>query len=188
MENPGFPGRIHFVCHAAREICNRVPEVVGIFLEDDHQTHLDDLSDSWLSHKLDGVEQEQVTPADSGTGEGRTREIAIPFDVFRTVSLVVRRHLQVAKINEERATRMFEIVAPETAGRKEITAPQVRQWTDLRHWFQRHTHVSHATRAVDERELQSRFDMLEAYLRKIGGEEFYEGVEALDEILEDTNS
>jgi hypothetical protein len=79
-------------------------------------------------------------------------------------------------------------VAPETTGRKEITAPQIEQWMELKHWFQEHAHAGLNDRAADHKELEAKFAIFEAHLSKIAGEEFYEGVEALDEILEDSNA
>ncbi len=190
VEDSSYPGRNHLVCHAARDICNRLPDLVGVLVVPANQRKkLNTLSELWSRHKLETMELGELSSsAPDSSAESKTREIAVPLDVFRQIDLVVKHHRQIPVINRERATRMFEIVAPENVGRREVTLPLTTQWMELKRWFEEYAHAGLTDRAVDEEELQNKFATFEAHLSKIAGEEFYEGVEVLDEILEDTNA
>jgi hypothetical protein len=184
-----YPGRCQLICHAARDICNRLPDLVcGLIVQDNLHKQLNTLSELWSRHKLETRELGQLSSQAPDGAEAVTREIAVPLDVFRQLDLVIKHHRQVPTIIRARATRMYEIVAPENIGRAEVTRPLTDQWMDLKRWFHGHAHAGLTDRSVDEQELQNKFGTLEAHLSKVAGEEFYEGVEVLDEILEDTNA
>ena len=188
MGDPEYPGRTRFICHAARDICNRLPDVVDVLvLKPNLHNQLNKLSDLWSRHKLQTVELGRLTPEEPQNADSTTREVAVPLDVFRQIDLVVKNHRLIPIVNRERATRMFETVAPESAGGSEVLLPQTDQWIELKHWFEGHAHAGLRDRTVLAAELQSKFETFETHLSKIAGEEFYEGVEELDEILEDTN-
>ena len=187
-EDGTYPGRMFLICHASRDICNRLPDLIGVAVVSYNQTkQLNVLSDLWVGHKL-GAALEQISLSGTGTAETSTREISLPLEVFKHIDSVVKHHQNIPRINRDKALKMFEAVAPETTGRREVTGPQIEQWMELKRWFQEHAHAGLADRAADHKEVETNFQILEAHLSKIAGEEFYEAVEALDEILEDSNS
>ena len=189
IADPSDPGIRKLICQGVRDICNRLPEVVGGIFVDSPRYQENILSQLWSRHKLDRLEFEQVTLADSSNRNSATRDIAIPIDVFRQVGLLVAHYRKVPELSREIAKKMFETIAPETMGRAEIVSPQIEQWIKMKKWFQANAHAGLTDRTVDQTELQNNFEMLEIYLNKIcGEEEFYTGVKTLDEILEDTNS
>jgi hypothetical protein len=128
-----YPGRSHLICHAARDICNRLPDLMcGLVVQENQHRQLNTLSALWSRHKLETMELGQLSSTDPDGAEAITREIGVPLDVFRQFELVIKHHRQIPTINRERATRMFEILAPENAGRTEVTHPLTAQWIELK--------------------------------------------------------
>jgi len=189
LESPGFPARTYFICHAARDICNRVPEVIAgraEFKRVDVTSELDELAHLWSQNSLDHQELPRADAPDTDGAAGMRNDVQIPIEVFKHLQILVNYHAQGQINNTQRAVKMIESVARENTGRQESLLPLAREWVDLTRWFQARTHAGLKETSVDEQELQSRFRCLETYLYTLIGE-FYGPVEALDAILEDTN-
>jgi hypothetical protein len=188
LTDENFPGRVHLISHAARDIANRVPEIIAgreqlprVELTDE----LDQLTDLWSQN---GFDRTTLPEGMGNQGAATTKhDVPIPVELFRHLQTLISRHAQVAQKNRDKATKMIEAVARENAGRQDSLVPLARQWVELARWFQRLAHGGLKNAAVDEHELQAKFRSLETYLYTLIGE-FYEGVEKLDAILEDTNS
>ncbi len=190
LEDRTFPARTHFICHAAREIGNRVPEVIAgrtKFQRVELTEELDQLAELWSRNSLDRNELTQSAAPGTDGAATAAHAAEIPIEVFRHLHVLVNHHSQGHKNNLQKAARMIEAVARENAGRQETLVPLARQWVELTRWFHGRTHAGFKETVVDEHELQSKFQLLETYLYTFIGE-FYEAVGALDAILEDTNS
>lgn len=190
LEDPEFSGRRNFICHAARDISSRVPDIIT-----DSQTKkvemtgdLNALAQLWTSSGLDGVELDAAFLAGKKDGDvtATGTEMAVPYLVFQKVQTIVTLQRQVLS-NRNRAVKMLEAVAPENIGREEILHPLTQQWRDITNWFQQHTHAGITAQIVDENELQNNFRALETFLDTVISE-FFGPMDTLDEILEDTNS
>lgn len=186
LEDPTFPGRTHFICHAARDIGNRVPEVIAgrvEFQRVELTEELDQLAELW---SRDGLDRKELPQTADGAATTK-HEVEIPIAVFKHLQIIINHHAQGIKNNTQKAIKMIEAAAHENAGRVETLVPLARQWVDLTRWFHGHAHAGLKEIGVDEHELQSKFNSLETYLYTLIGE-FYGGVGALDAILEDTNA
>jgi hypothetical protein len=149
--------------------------------------NLDQLVGLWSRNGLDRKELPQGT-AGHADGAATTRhDVEIPIEVFRHLQILINNHAQGTKNNLQKATMMIEAVARENAGRQESLIPLARDWVILTRWFQSRAHAGLKETAVDEHELQSKFELLETYLHTFIGE-FYEAIGDLDAILDDTNS
>jgi hypothetical protein len=191
LNEPSFPGRHHFICHAGRDIGNRVPDKIADSKTERFEITNDvaTLTTLWTDSGLDRIELASaslIAQEKSGELPG-TLDITIPQSIFRQMQIIVTRHRQGSKNNRDRAIRMVEAVAPENMGRQEVLYPLATQWIELTKWFADRTHAGLKVTIVDEEELQNKFRALETYLGTLIGE-FYGSVETLDDILEDTNS
>ena len=190
LDDPAFPGRHNFICHAARDIGNRVPDIITdtkierVEMPGDLTT----LVELWAKNGLDRAE---LAPALAGQEDGSlhraTAEITIPYQIFRQVQTIVGLQRQVSENSRTRARRMVEAVAPENKDRQEVLFPLINQWMQLVKWFVAYTHAGTGLKTVDEGELQSKFRTLEARLDAFIGE-FFGSIGTLDGILEETNS
>lgn len=190
LEDATFPARVHLICHAARDIGNRIPEVIAgraEFQRVEITQELDQLAQLWSRNGLDRRELPLTPEASRDSAATASNDVEIPIEVFRHLQILVNHHAQGVKNNKLKATKMIEAAARENAGRQESLVPLARQWVDLTRWFHGRAHVGLKETAVDEHELQGKFQSLETYMYTLISE-FYEGVEALDAILEDTNS
>ena len=189
LESPGFPARTHLICHAARDIGNRVPEVIAgraEFKRIDVTLELDELAQLWSQN---GLDHRDLPPAGATEANGAAvirSDVEMPIAVFRHLQILVNNHAQGQANSTQKAIRMIESVAKENQGRQESLKPLARQWVDLTRWFQARTHAGLKAIIVDEEELRGRFQCLESYLFTLIAQ-FYEPIEALDDILEDTN-
>ncbi len=186
LGNDAILGRVQFICHAGRDLTNRILELfaesVGrVGLTDD----LDELSSLWEEHRVQ--EATMVITQKADLPEGTQPTIGVPLVVVQRISTLIDRHKQVRLKNRDRAMKMVEAVAPENVGKREALLPIANQWLELHRWFQSHAHAGLEHRTVNEDELQTRFATLETQINALVGE-FYETVATLDEILQDTNS
>jgi hypothetical protein len=188
LEDKAFPGRVHLICHAARDIGNRVPEVIAgraEFTRIDLTEELDQLAALWLRDSLDRNRSPQSLVEGAMNAD---HEVEISFEVFTHLQILVGHHAQGLSNRTQKAIKMIEAVASENAGRQETLVPLARQWVDLTRWFQGRAHAGLKETFVDERELNHKFEAVEMYLYRLISGEFYEGVGVLDAILEDANS
>jgi hypothetical protein len=184
-----FPGRQHLICHAGRDIGNRVPDVIAgrTSKRVENTEDLDTLSTLWADNGLDRIDFIPTSEDAESSTSLVNASVAISQQVFKQMHIVVNRHRQGSQNNQKRAMKMVEAAAPENIGRQEVLVPLAKQWTELTRWFHSYAHAGLTGKVVDEKELQNKFNTLETYLSTLIGE-FYGPVETLDEILEETNS
>lgn len=193
LENPSIPGRQHFICHAARDIGNRTPELVAETAKIKRVEMTDELvrlEELWTTNRLDQLEFSSASAAARNEGIAQPRaELPVPYLVFRQIQSVIILQRQVSENRRAKVIKMLEAFAPENKNRSEILFPLSDQWMELTGWFVANTHAGNKPGMVDERELQSRFRALEDFLHTIiRGALFFGPVDTLDEILEHTNS
>lgn len=182
------PGRARFICHAGRDLTNRIPE---LFAESigrvELKADLDDLSSLWVENRVPEKEMALISAQKADLPEGAQPTIGVPLVVVRRISALIDHHNQASINHRDRAVRMVEAVAPENIGKREALLPVANQWIELHRWFQSHAHPGLEQGTFSEDELQTRFATLESQINALIGE-FYEPVATLDEILQDTNS
>jgi hypothetical protein len=190
LDDPDFPGRRNFICHAARDISNRAPDIITdskterVEMTDDLKT----LAELWVSNGLDSTVFNTVPSAgENGTSiTTAPAELSIPYLVFKRVQIIATLQQKVMS-NRNRAIMMVETVAPENSGRREVLIPLARQWVKVADWFQQHTHAGINAQVVAETDLQNNFRALETFLDTMIGE-FFGPMDTLDEILDNANS
>jgi hypothetical protein len=177
-----FPGRVHFVSHAVREMRNRLP---GAFAEVPKRVDYHGLADAvhaaWVSEDLptDGVSLAETREA---SVEGPTK-----FDVSQSliaaVGDLVAQHLA-AKGNKALKARLLL----EAVGDAQVPDYVVRHWIQATDWVDNRMHISADSKPLDrdEAELLQNFETFESALSAIVNRS-YENMDALDELLNAAN-
>jgi hypothetical protein len=190
LEEPEFPGRRNFICHAARDISSRAPDIITdskterVELTDDLRA----LAELWVNSGLDSTAISTVPIAGEKDADitAGSSEVSIPYLLFKRVQIVAALQQKVMS-NRNRAIMMVETVAPENSGRREVLIPLARQWVKVADWFQQRTHAGINPQVVAETDLQNNFRALETFLDTMIGE-FFGPMDTLDEILDNANS
>lgn len=190
LDEPEFPGRKNFICHAARDISSRAPDIITdskterVEMTDDLRA----LAELWVNSGLDSRAISTVPIAVEKDADITlaSAEVSIPYLLFKRVQIVAALQQKVMS-NRNRAIMMVETVAPENSGRREVLVPLARQWVKVADWFQQHTHAGINPQVVAETDLQNNFRALETFLDTMIGE-FFGPMDTLDEILDNANS
>ncbi len=180
MNDGGFPGRIHFIAHAIRDICDRLiyaldPQLEGTRVQ--YENELDKIERDWpqLESVARGAEQQDDPEAVS-----IDRRVAIRID-----SLVkAHRERRQRPSNAELLFRHLMRKQPEQAA---VNERAVRDFRRLRKRFMGWTHLrASESSPVDETELRAKFSGFERMLHSFVGD-FFTGTKDIDEILRDAN-
>jgi hypothetical protein len=186
-----LPGRVRFVCHAVREIRNRLPDVLSGATQGgqlQYKNRLDDIVKAWqrAGFALDG--SIPVVHALSDEAALLQPDIATPRVLFLQIAHLIADHVATRSKPEDSAFRLFEACAPENQQQRDALRPVIQQWLGVTDWFMRRAHDSGRTDAdCIEDELRRKFELFESILGALV-RGFFATVEELDEILEDTNS
>jgi hypothetical protein len=184
---PPVPGRIRFIAHAIREVCNRLPDAVcGVETEHlDYATRMDEIARAWERSglRLDASDYAGETPGPEGP-----RRVPVDAVLFAKLFALVGDHARGRKRPQENAARLFEAVSPENHALREMLAPVIRQWVGIGRWS---VGKAHDWKLLDEeypeQDLRRKFELFETTLMALA-RGFFEAVDELDEILEETNS
>jgi hypothetical protein len=196
-----FPGRLRLVCHAVREIRNRLPDIIsgkdggGRF---DYVGPLDSIAKRWVKagFSIDG--SIPVSAAESGNNV-RSPSVQVPRPLFQQIAQLMKAHVArrveiriggkvTRSKNIEAAIRLFEACAPENKDVLNAISPVIFQWVDVTEWFMQRAHDSGETLSdFDEQELQRQFQLFETALTGLA-RGFFTALDELDEILEEANA
>jgi hypothetical protein len=184
MEGATFPGRSNFVCHACRDICTVIQQYLRVekTTNADTKTLLNELDVLWSQQRLDEVAYPIATAPEHAEPTNLPEDVPVPTEILKAIQSVLTEHRRGAGNQKKQALDMFQIIAPEAAGRPDLFDAHAEQWRDLRGWFHEHAHFTLKPQVCDENELQTKVSLLEVHLLTMVST-FYEGVSALDAIL-----
>jgi len=188
MDDTSIPGRVVLICHAVREICNRLPgrvsgEESGGRL--DYTWRVEVIAKAWVGSALplDGAVPIPAGATASPVSE-QAAAVQIPSYLFVPMAELVRDHLNGRSKPEQTAMRLFKAAAPEGGA---MSAPALAQWLKTREWFVAHAHDSGRLDAdVDPNELETHFGVFEQTLMSLG-RGFYKSLDDVDAILDAAN-
>jgi hypothetical protein len=188
-QQPAFPGRLRFVCHAARDISNRLAEYAGGARDAEHLAY-----DTRLEQLAVAYEEAGFQFAGPGTTEAEATSSAtvqIPVHLHREMEHFILAHRQAGDRNDSKATRLFMTLAPESASHIGTLGPALKQWKSLRRWFNGSAHDSGPGTPIEkirqrDDQLFERFAQFEAILGSLVGG-FYRTLRDIDAILGDAN-
>ena len=160
---PEFPGRVHFIAHAMREIMNRLPDV---YTDDDHTGQIkyralvDDIAACWQEGRLPTYQCRIV------------------------VETLLRQHKVPSTKNRERAEQLFKATVSEVPSDYTNLADK---WMKARRGGEEKAHVGDPEVPTSEGSLLEHFNDLETLLKTLSARS-YEDMDRLDEILDTTHS
>lgn len=183
-----FPGRTRFIAHAVREIRNRLPDVIcGVRGEPSFQwkNRLDALVSAW---QKSGFPLDGSIPVNLSENHSLPSHLVpFPIKLLEKFARLLHDHNNTREKPEEAAIRLFHGTSPESIEFIDSMRPVVRQWLDVTDWFVSKAHDGgRGDGDINLSEFQKKFEIFEITL---GGllRGFFEPLEDLDEILEETN-
>ena len=175
-----FPGRLHFVAHAVRDIADRLPFVLDPQLESNRVQYED---------QMDGIEKlwPKIQVITGAGKEPNTHDtLVIDYELASRIDSLVQAHRKRRQrpSNHELLLRVFMRNEPTRAS---VNQRLVRAFKEMRDWFMKFAHVRHSKGpAVNEDELQTQFSKFEGMLYSFVGD-FFTGIAELDDILQQAN-
>lgn len=176
LEDKDFPDRIHLISHAAREICNRLPEILDPqnFPRMDYVKHLEKIEKVWPVLETAGLENNAL-PTDK-------RSISLDLNIVLEVNQLVQSHKQSIQ-SDAKFEGLFRFLMRNHPNAADNNLRVAQDFKKIAREFQSTTHVSNKNvEQLLEQELQSRFVRFEDMLYSFVGN-FFVGRKRLDEIL-----
>lgn len=180
LMNESFPGRIHFIGHAVRDIADRLPFVLNP-QNDPHRVqyeeHLDTIQKQWPA--ID-------KPTSSKKQLGADEVVSIPLLLARQIDKLVNEH-RTRRSRPSNAQLLIEYLTRMHSSSGGANLRIVEQFKDIRKWFMGLTHLR-VTEAPDvgQSELLAKFEAFEDTLHSFVGN-FFTGTGDLDAILKQAN-
>lgn len=181
IEEKTFPGRERFICHAVREIRNRLPEKVGtkgIRKRVNNTKEVDELVELCKSEGVLGVYQKDNEDREP------VAEYQVSGKLLKQVNKVVHGHIEAKGIKKHNAKQLLMALETENKKWEGTLIPVVELWVDETEWFVEGAHVG---KAIDDEELIRHFERFESILLSLKGY-FYEGLDKIKQIVESANS
>lgn len=180
LEDSTFPGRIHFIAHAVRDIADRLvfvldPQLPGTRVQ--YENEMDQIEKVWptLAKVEDGAES---VPSDD--------RIVIDYKLALIIDRLVDAHRE-RRQRPSNYELLFRFLMRNEPSKAEVNQRLVMDFKNVRKWFMDYTHLrKDAAPQVSETELTSRFNSFEGMLHSFVGD-FFTGMAELDEILQHAN-
>lgn len=180
LSRPEFPGRAHFLAHAAREIANGLPEwTTGVTGSPREAERLERLAERWrAAFPAADIQAARL-------GEAAT-SVVIPRDIFDEMSkILIDRSTRSS--SRDSVLRFFNWLGP---GNRYLPADLtrfVREWMRLRGWFEGNAHARRSPKKAppDEGEAVAYFERFEQWLDSLL-KGFFASQRELDARLEET--
>lgn len=134
IQDRSFPGRLWLVCHAVREIRNRLPEAVagrGVVKRLEYSQVVDALEKAWERTGLGGVRL--------ADGDEKRSEQKIPQEVVVLISDLVTKHKEVAGRKRENIKRLIITLEPENKDFQASLFPVINRLIEETDWFEERT-------------------------------------------------
>jgi hypothetical protein len=191
LHQPTFPGRLRFVCHAARDIGNRLAEYLGGARDAERLAYDERLEQLAVAYEEAGFRFDGQGTMDVELEATSSATVQIPVHLHREMEHLIVAHRQASDRNDAKATRLFMIMAPENKSQIGTFGPALKQWKRLRRWFNGSAHDAGPGTPIEkirqrDDQLLEKFSQFEAILGSLVGG-FYRTLRDLDGILDDAN-
>ena len=180
FNDAGFPGRVHFIAHAVRDIADRLvfvldPQLYGNRVQ--YENELDRIEKSWLPLQKISVSEEAKV---------QTEMVLLDSKVASLVDSLITSHRE-RRSRPSNHELLFRFLMRNEPSRADVNRRIVNDFKRTRRWFMRIAHFP-AAKALqtDEAELQTQFKRFETMLHSFVGS-FFTGKRELDEILQQAN-
>jgi hypothetical protein len=174
LADPAVPGRAQMICHAGRDLCTGLQDLRSVSKNERADTTpiLREIESVWEKEGLDAVDIVEAAERTPATEQSASPQATIPQHLMVLLQRLMQEHSRAETNQEEQAAAV---------------QPLSREWVVLRRWFSRFAHFGIQQRTPKEEELQQQFASLESFILGVI-RTFYEGMEGLDEILDEANS
>ena len=188
FNTPSFPARQYLVAHAVREIGNRLPDAVGVEVENarvEHVNRLDDIARTW---QRDGLPTDFAIPliaprAPSEPAEG----VWLPRKTAEALVDLVRDHAKSREARRDAPTRLLQELARDSGMTIDQLRPIALQWVEVLKWFVKNVHVGKHDRVLAEDLFKHQFELFERYLGSML-RPFFSTLKEVDDLLDQANS
>jgi len=180
IDDVDFPGRVHFIAHAIRDISDRLIYVLDTQLEEqrvEYHYELDKISKQWP----------EINPIKYSNGDSTEHEnILIRYNVASMIDTLVKAHRQ-SRQRPSNSELLFQYLMRKEPLEAEVNRQLVKDFERLKDWFMKYAHLRRKDPPkVDESELQTKFKIFEAMIHSFVGN-FFTGKKKIDEILQKAN-
>lgn len=180
VEARNFPGRVHFIAHAIRDIADRLvfvldPQLSGSRVQ--YENEMDKIEKVWP--KLQTVQEANGSDLSQDS-------VSIGYEVASLIDSLIDDHRRRRK-RPSNSELLFRFLMRNEPSHADVNKRLVDDFKKVRQWFMDLTHLR-ANKApdVDEDELQTQFGKFEGMLHSFVGN-FFTGTAELDEILQHAN-
>jgi hypothetical protein len=185
------PGYTRFVGHAIREIRNRLPSVISGSTSGEQLQYKNRLDEIVRICKKSGFPTDGTLPIVGSVPnpvELRPTNFGLPLELAHSFAELIGDHEKARERPRDTAKRLFIGLRPENQKFVDTLRPVITQWLEVTGWFMSITHDNdRVDEGVDDNELLQKFGLFETTLNAIV-QQFFTTTDALDEILEETNS
>jgi hypothetical protein len=180
LDNIHFPGRVHFIAHAGREIADRLvfvldPQLSGSRVQ--YEDLMDPILKSWPGQMLANETEDGAPSRD---------EVTIDYKLATMIDSLVDFHRD-RRQRPSASELLFRFLMRNEPSWAEVNQRLVAEFSKIRRWFMELTHVRQKKAPeVEEDELQAQFGKFERMLHSFVGS-FFTGTAEIDEILRQAN-
>lgn len=186
FHDPAFPARYYLVAHAVREIGNRLPDAVGVQVENTRidANRLNSVVAIW---RRDGLPNDFATPivaarAPTDPAEG----IWLPKRTGEAVVELVRDHARSWEARQEMPIRLLQELARDTGMTVDQLRPIALQWVQVLRWFQTKVHAGSRERTISEDDFKRHFEIFEQQLGSML-RPFFSTLKEINDFLDEAN-
>jgi len=130
-----FPGRGRLICHAVREIRNRLPDAVagkGTSNRLNYRQEIDKLADAYKRSGFGSVRKQA-----NQTGD----ELQWGQEVLVLLEQIIKKNEKIGSTKEENAKRLLIEIEPDNRHWQQSLGPVVEKWIEETEWFVERAHV-----------------------------------------------
>lgn len=180
VDDGDFPGRIHFIAHAVRDISDRLVYVLDPQLNGNrvqYENEMDRIEKDWPQLRSVG---------DTNDAVAETETVRINRKVASMIDSLVEAHRE-RRQRPSNYELLFRVLMRKEPLQSAVHQRLVKDFKKMRGWFMDQTHLPREeVRQVAESELQTQFKRFEGMLHSFVGN-YFTGVNELDEILRQAN-
>lgn len=179
-EDENFPGRNPLVCHALREIFNRLPGIVGVGVEQraDFKKDIKPVIDEW---EKEGMLEKVDSGIYEGNGNGN-KVIPAPHHLMIITGKLLREQKGVEEKNINKTKSMICQLIPEWKEKPELAIPFITEWNKLGRGFVGPSHG----KPLKSLDMETKFERFEQMLRSLLGQ-YLDSLKEIERIVTEAN-
>ena len=181
LNDGGFPGRLHFISHAVRDIADRLvfvldPQLIGSRVQ--YENEMDRIARDWP--------QLQAFNVGEASESANPDSVTISYASASSINSLVQAHRE-RRQRPSNYELLFRYLMRNEPSRGDVNKRLVSDFRKMRQWFMDLAHLrATGPPKIDEAELQMQFSSFEGMLHSFVGD-FFTGTTELDEILRQAN-